>query len=202
MTDREFDVGELGEKQFPKGATLPEMEGSLMGAPGSVRLTWWPENQPRAKERSDWLEVDSNGDFTRNINIDGLKADQLYELEVESRSASGRKGQSLTASFQTAPGPGKSDPFHFVVSTCQSWITRDKGTAGIQIYDHMLDLDPDFFVHLGDIVYYDKKSAGGDVDALTPELARFHWNRWYGCSDVVKFHRRINSFLSRTIMTH
>ena len=71
---------------------------------------------------------------------------------------------------------------------------RDKGTAGIQIYDHMLDLDPDFFVHLGDIVYYDKKSAGGDVDALTPELARFHWNRWYGCYDVVKFHRQINSF--------
>ena len=194
VTDREFDVGVLGEKQFPKGATLPEMEGSLMGAPGSVRMTWWPENRPKAKERSGWLEVDSNGDFTRNITIDGLKADQLYELEVESRSASGRAGQSLTASFQTAPGPRKSDPFHFVVSTCQSWITRDKGTAGIQIYDHMLDLDPDFFVHLGDIVYYDKRSAGGDVDALTPELARFHWNRWYGCSDVVKFHRRINSF--------
>ncbi len=29
VTDREFDVGVLGEKQFPKGATLPEMEGNL-----------------------------------------------------------------------------------------------------------------------------------------------------------------------------
>ena len=167
VTDREFDVGVLGEKQFPEGATLPEMEGNLMGMPGSVRLLWWPDNQPRAREWSGWLEVDSNGDFTRNVTINGLKADQLYELEVESRSASGRAGQSLTASFRTAPGPRKSDPLHFVVSTCQSWVTRDKGTAGIHIYDHMLDLDPDFFVHLGDIVYYDKKSAGGDVDALT-----------------------------------
>ena len=58
----------------------------------------------------------------------------------------------------------------------------------------MRDLDPAFFVHLGDIVYYDKRSAGGDVDARTPELARFHWNRWYGCSDIVRFHNHVPSF--------
>ena len=86
VTDRDFDVGELGEKQFPEGATLREMEGSLMGTPGSVRLTWWPVNRPRGKERSGWLEVDSNRDFTRNITIDGLKAEQLYELELVERS--------------------------------------------------------------------------------------------------------------------
>lgn len=194
VTDRNFDVGELGEKQFPVNADLPDMEGSLMGAPGSVRLSWWPTDQPRERAQSDWLEVDPNGDFTRNVPIGGLKPNQSYSLKVESQSPSGRKGKSLTASFRTAPGPSLSDALQFVVSTCQSWITRDKGTAGIQIYDHMLERDPDFFVHLGDIVYYDKKSAGGDVDARTPELARFHWNRWYGCSDVIKFHRQVNSF--------
>jgi alkaline phosphatase D len=75
----------------------------------------------------------------------------------------------------TVLGAATGVPFRFVVSTCQSWKTRDKGTAGLQIYDHMLALNPAFFSHLGVIVYYDKKSASGDVDARTPELARFHW---------------------------
>jgi alkaline phosphatase D len=194
VEDRDFEVGELGEKQFPEGATIPDMEGSLSGIEGSVRISWWPENRTAAKEQTGWLAVDPDRDFTRQVILEDLKPNQRYELVVESQSVDGDLGQTLSGSFQTALGSGKSEPFRFAISTCQSWITRDKGTAGLQIYDHMRDLDPAFFVHLGDIVYYDKRSAGGDVDARTPELARFHWNRWYGCSDVVDFHRRIPSF--------
>ena len=123
-----------------------------------------------------------------------MASNQSYALKIESRSLDGKKGQSILGSFKTSLGPTQSDPFRFVISTCQSWKTRDKGTAGLQIYDEMLALDPSFFVHLGDIVYYDKRSAGGDVDARTPELARFHWNRWYGTTDVVKFHQQVPSF--------
>lgn len=193
-TERDFDVGEFGEKQFPEGATIPDMAGSLMGMEGQVRVRWWPENRRSTEEQTDWQPVDPNRDYTRQFFLENLKANQRYELEIESRSSSGKKGQSLTGSFRTALGSAKSEPLRFAISTCQSWITRDKGIAGLQIYDHMLALDPAFFVHLGDIVYYDKKSAGGDVDALTPELARFHWNRWYGCSDIIKFHSRVSSF--------
>jgi alkaline phosphatase D len=192
--DRDFDVGELGEKQFPDGATIPDMEGSLSGAPGSLRVSWWPENRKTAKKQTDWLAVDENRDFTRQIALSELNPNSRYEVEIESRSENGTRGQSFSASFETAQGAAKSEPFRFAISTCQSWKTRDKGTAGLQIYDHMLALDPAFFVHLGDIVYYDKRSAGGDVDARTPELARFHWNRWYGCTDVMKFHARVPSF--------
>jgi len=192
--DRDFDVGELGEKQFPKGAALSDMEGSLMGAEGSVRISWWPENRPNSKSQTDWLSVDPNRDCTRQVILENLEANQRYELEIESRSVSGKTGQSLSGSFRTALGADASEPFRFVISTCQSWITRDKGTEGLQIYDHMLDLNPAFFAHMGDIVYYDKRSAGGDVDALTPELARFHWNRWYGCSDIIDFHTKVPSF--------
>lgn len=194
VEDRDFDVGELGEKQLPKGATISDMEGSLSGMEGSARLSWWPEDRPEAKAYTDWLAVDPNHDFTRQVVLADLEAHQRYELEIESQSADGKSGQSLSGSFQTALGSDMNEPFRFVISTCQSWKTRDKGTAGLQIYDHMLELDPAFFVHLGDIVYYDKRSAGGDVDARTPELARFHWNRWYGCTDIVKFHKQVPSF--------
>jgi alkaline phosphatase D len=192
--DRDFDVGELGENQFPEGATLPEMEGSLPGMEGRVRLRWWPKGQPGFKRSVDWAPVDPNRDYTRQVALKDLKPGLVYRLEIESQSPDGESGQTLTGSFQTAPGPDRSVPLRFVVSTCQSWKTRDKGTAGLEIYDHMLDLDPAFFAHMGDIVYYDKRSAGGDVDARTPELARFHWNRWYGCSDIVKFHKQVPSF--------
>ncbi|MBT5708911.1 MAG: alkaline phosphatase [Verrucomicrobia bacterium] len=161
---------------------------------GSVRLSWWPEGQPEGKNQTEWLLVDPKRDFTQQVALENLKPRQGYFLKVESQSSSGESGQTLSGSFRTAVGGSKSEPLRFVVSTCQSWKTRDKGTAGLQIYDQMRDLDPAFFVHLGDIVYYDKRSAGGDVDARTPELARFHWNRWYGCSDVVKFHNHVSSF--------
>jgi len=194
VEDRDFDVGELGEKQFPHGAKMVDMEGSLLGMEGSVRLSWWPEGKPTNMNQTEWLPVDSNRDFTRQVSLEHLKPGQTYVLKIESQSSGGEAGQRFDGSFRTAPGDTGSEPLRFVVSTCQSWKTRDKGTAGLQIYDHMRNLDPAFFVHLGDIVYYDKRSAGGDVDARTPELARFHWNRWYGCSDVVKFHRQVPSF--------
>ncbi len=192
--DRDFDVGKLGEKQFPAGADIADMAGSLMGTAGAVRLSWWPSDQPGSKRQTHWLSVDPSRDFTRQVELVGLQADQNHALEIESRSPGGEKGQSITGTFRTAPGSETSEDLRFVISTCQSWITRDKGTAGLQIYNHMRALDPGFFVHLGDIVYYDKRSAGGDVDARTPELARFHWNRWYGTTDVVDFHRHVPSF--------
>ncbi len=191
---RDFDVGELGEQQFPEGAELRDMEGNLSGVTGSVRLSWWPKNRPAAKAQTDWLAVDPNRDFTRQVTLEDLDADHPYELSIESRSVIGKPGQTLSASFHTALGAEKSESLRFVVATCQSWRTRDKCTAGLKIYDSMQALDPAFFVHLGDIVYYDKRSTGGDVDARTPALARFHWNRWYGCSDIVDFHRHVPSF--------
>ena len=192
--DRKFDVGPLGENQFPVGAGIADMAGSLIGVKGEVRLNWWPKNQPEATRRTAWLPVDPEYDFTRQIAVEGLQPNQAYDLELESRSLGGKPGQTIAGSFSTAPGSALSRSLQFVVATCQSWKTRDKGTAGLKIYDEMLARDPAFFVHLGDIVYYDKNSSGGDVDARTPALARFHWNRWYGCTDVIKFHQQVPSF--------
>lgn len=192
--DRDFDVGELGEKQFPTSAVLADMEGNLSGTEGEMKLNWWPEGRPGEMRQTGWLSVNPRRDFTRQVTLQDLEPNQSYALKIESRSLRGMKGQTTTGSFKTALGAAQSEAFRFVVSTCQSWPTRDKGRAGLQIYDNMLALDPAFFVHLGDIVYYDKRSAGGDVDARTPELARFHWNRWYGTTDVVKFHQQVPSF--------
>ena len=43
--DPNYDVGLYGEKQFPEGAQMDDMEGSLPGMGGTVRLKWWPGEQ-------------------------------------------------------------------------------------------------------------------------------------------------------------
>ena len=51
----------------------------------------------------------------------------------------------------------------------------------------MLELDPDFFVHTGDVEYYDKPQPWANNQIL----ARFKWNRLYGLPYLSHFHRQV-----------
>ena len=59
--------------------------------------------------------------------------------------------------------------------------------GGYRIYASILKRDPDFFVHTGDIVYYDSR-------AKTLPLARWHWARMYSLPTNVAFHREVASY--------
>ena len=54
----------------------------------------------------------------------------------------------------------------------------------------MQGLNPDFFVHTGDIVYYDKLAPV----ALTTDLARLKWNRIYALPFQRDFHNHVASY--------
>ncbi|MHC4737165.1 MAG: alkaline phosphatase D family protein, partial [Planctomycetota bacterium] len=73
------------------------------------------------------------------------------------------------------------------MSTGQVYGGQDVAGGGYKIYAEMLKLDPSFFVHTGDILYYDKL-------AKTIELARWHWQRTYSLATNVEFHRRVGSY--------
>ena len=51
----------------------------------------------------------------------------------------------------------------------------------------MASLAPSFFVHTGDIVYYDEL-------AKNVALARYHWQRTYSLPNNVAFHRHVASY--------
>jgi alkaline phosphatase D len=72
------------------------------------------------------------------------------------------------------------------VSTGQGNDDQDR-PDGFNIYPEMLKLAPGFFVHTGDIVYYDKV-------AKTLDLARYHWQRMYSWPTNVEFHRHVSSY--------
>jgi len=57
----------------------------------------------------------------------------------------------------------------------------------------MLKLDPNFFIHTGDIEYYDKPMPW----ATNQQLARFKWNRLYGLPHLAHFHTQVASYFMK-----
>ncbi|MEM7601703.1 MAG: alkaline phosphatase D family protein, partial [Verrucomicrobiota bacterium] len=154
---------------------------------GSVRLRWTSPTGTTAS--TDWIPVNPNGDFTAHHQMEGLLPSTKYTLTIESQSPAGTPGQTLEGSFRTAPAPETEEAITFTVVTGQDYPRRDSPT-GHKIYPHMLALGPNFFVHTGDIEYYDK----ADPWATNLALARFKWNRLYGLPNQIEFHRQVASY--------
>jgi len=172
---------------YPEGMTVADIRDAAPGAAGEVRVSYRPEAQ-RQWSQTPWGAVDAERDFTRQVKLTGLKPATAYALRVECRPAPGRPGgQTVEGRFRTAPPPDKPAKVVFTVSTGQGYGSRDLGGRGYKIYPQMLKLDPDFFVHTGDIVYYDKL-------AKSPALARYHWQRTYSLPTNVEFHRQVASY--------
>jgi alkaline phosphatase D len=96
----------------------------------------------------------------------------------------------IEGSFRTAPKVDTPARIVFAVVTGQEYSRRDDKTHGHKIYPVMQKLGLDFFVHTGDIVYYDK--AGPYADSI--ELARFKWNRMYAMPFQRSFHNVVGSY--------
>lgn len=180
---RERDVAAV---VFPDGVTVRDLREAVPGTDGDVRVRYRPASGEQKWRETPWRAVRPLRDFTRQFPLRDLVPHTRYELRVESRGVDGQPGTCLTGSFRTAPE--KSDPQRivFTVSTGQGNDDQDI-PEGFKIYPSMRKLDPDFFVHTGDIVYYD------DL-AKTPALARYHWQRTYSWPTNVEFHRHVASY--------
>ena len=178
-------------QQIPDGHRLEEMQTVVPGASGQVRLRYWPENESTNPVSIDWTSVGASHDFTHQFGLNSLRPGTRYEFVVEGRSATdGAPTASVQSSFQTAPAEDNHDAeVTFTVVTGQNWRTRDD-PRGQRIYSIMSGLQPSFFVHTGDIVYYD--SPGPWVTHI--DLARLKWNRTYSQPFVRDFHNHVPSY--------
>ena len=181
-----------GADALPADADLGEMVDAVRGAAGEVRLTWWMDQQGAPRESSPWVKVDPARDFTHQFQLDGtLAPGQRYGLLVEGRAGEEAAPQCrMEGALRTAPAAGAAAPGRFTVVTGQSYLRRDDPARGHRIYGHMLALDPDFFVHTGDVVYHDKPGPF----AKSPELARYKWNRIYAMPLQRDFHAQVPSW--------
>jgi alkaline phosphatase D len=172
--DKEANPDSIYKAQIPEGFTLDQMEGACPGTKGEVRLVCHPLRNRDMRIEKDWTPVSEERDYTVQWKLEGLLPDTKYVVELEARanSKSATKA-SLYGSFRTPPEKDSVRSIDFCIVTCHDYPRRDDNLNGHKIYRSMLSPFPDFFVHTGDIEYYDKPGPY----ALTEELMRFKWNR-------------------------
>jgi alkaline phosphatase D len=163
------------------------LQAAVPGASGQTRVCYRTRGQAEWKS-TPWQDVDVDRDFTRQQRLQNLRAGATCEIRVEGRPNDGAEVTStVEGRFRTAPKPDQSARVLFTVITGQNYYDRDEKLEGWKIYPHMLERDPDFFVHTGDILYYDKW-------AKTLPLARWMWQQVYGMPTNVRFHRQVASY--------
>jgi alkaline phosphatase D len=182
----------LMNSQMPKGLTLEDMEGATPGAYGEVKLSYYYDNYSN-RIQTEWLSVDSTQNFTQQWKLSGLLANSEYHIELLSRKGVGYAvADTLQGSFTTAPDPATIKPIKFSVVSCHDYNRRDSSN-GHKIYPSMEKDSLDFFVHTGDVEYYDKPNPY----SLTEALMRFKWNRLFALPLQRDFYNKTTSYFMK-----
>ena len=182
-------AGEVAAIEYPEGKTVDDLRGAAPGAAGETRVRYRPVGRG-AWQNTSWQPIDPVRDFTRQVLLNDLEPQTNYEVRVEGRADKQQSDVSrLDGQFRTAPLPDAPARVVFTVSTGQGNDDQDL-PEGFQIYPSMLQLNPDFFVHTGDILYYDRL-------AKTLPLARYHWQRTFSWPTNLEFHRQVASYFEK-----
>ena len=160
------------------------------GVESKMRVRYGTKDNEKDWKSTEWFSVDSSSDFIAQIPLTVLEPDQRYSLFVEV-NANG-KTREIGGSFRTAPLVSDTEPIRFIVTTCQAIRSIDAGAEGHIAYEKMLEFDPHFFVHTGDIIYYDKVPLAKNV-----AQARAKWNLMFGYGHNRKFHQNVSSYFMK-----
>ncbi len=170
---------------YPEGYDINNVQGATPGAEGMARVKYREAGSENWTE-TEWTAVDPAKTFTHQFLLEDLSPGTKYEILAEASPSGKKVSASLEGSFGTAPAANVAADVNFIVTTGTSYGDVDSET-GYKFYLSSLELDPDFFVHTGDIVYYDGL-------AKTADMARWHWDRMYSYSNHIEYHRQVPSY--------
>lgn len=181
---------EIMKAQIPDGLSLDQMIGSCPGASGEVKLTYYPLTDKENITESDWVAVDNDKNFTKQWKLENLLPGSKYVVKIQARqNKNSNISDETEGAFRTAPAPETKDDIDFCIVTCQEYWKKDT-IGGHKIYSAMMNLSPDFYVHTGDIEYYDRSRPY----ALTEELMRFKWDRIFALPLQRTFWSQVTSY--------
>lgn len=176
--------------RYPDGSSIEFIEGAVVGAAGETRVLYRPANASEWRATS-WRAVNPERDFTRQFTLTDLMPSTSYELRVEGRrTGSEAVSSSLDGSLRSAPEPDQQAPITFAAVTGTEYPDQDAPEGGFRIHQAMMDLGIDFFVHTGDILYYDEWAK--DLD-----LARWGWARMFSLPTHTDFHRQVPTYFMK-----
>lgn len=176
----------------PDEGLIPE--DLVPGSPGRARVSYWLASEgPAAALQTDWELVSPERDYIHQFRLKGLKAGERYQYKVEARPLDTEGvSASMTGQFTTPPAVHQRATVRFIVTTCQAVRSIDSGREGHYTYQQMLAYNPDFLVHTGDIVYYDKAPLAKNL-----AQARSKWNIMFSYGHNQYFHRHVTSYFMK-----
>ncbi|ODS84309.1 MAG: alkaline phosphatase [Cytophagaceae bacterium SCN 52-12] len=174
------------DEEMPVGS----MDGGVKGIGGSVKVQLSGGGQIL---ESEWHSADTENDFTVRIPFDRLKPATSYRVTWTAKLPGSDALHTAAGTFRTAPQFSSPDAVRLVTSTCQYFWSYDHDERGFRIYDSMRRLNPDFFVHTGDYVYYDKPGPLG----TTIEKARHQWHAMDGWPSLVDFYKGVPVYMTK-----
>jgi alkaline phosphatase D len=157
---------------------------------GRVRLRYGLRENLNDAAETTWIDVTEATDFIHQFKLSGLNSDSTYHYVSQTAFSGDSQVQSeFRGKFFTAPPVPTPSEYRFCVMTCQGYPDRDH-PDGHPIYPSMLALQPKFVTMTGDLVYYDNN----EPRAVTPELARLHWERMFSLPRLVAMMRDSSSY--------
>ncbi|REG88703.1 alkaline phosphatase D family protein [Algoriphagus antarcticus] len=176
--------------EFDENMPVEQMDGAVKGIGGLVRATLLNAGK---NIKSEWYPALEENDFTVEIPFDELKPETAYQIIWEAKLINSENIFETRGFFQTAPDSNSRKPIQLVTSTCQYFWSYDNDTRGFDSYDSMSRLNPDFFVHTGDYIYYDKP---GPL-AKTIAKARHKWHAMDSWSSLKDFFKNTPIYMEK-----
>jgi len=184
---------------FTEGLTKKDKDkiamplGVAPGMKGEARVGYRRAGVKAQVQYTPWKAIAAETDYTHQFHLSDLLPNHHYELIVESRkNKDSQVSSKISGGFHTAPEGNAEAPVRFIVSTCQAVRSIDSGSGGHKAYTRMLEFDPHFFVHTGDILYYDKAPLAKNV-----AQARAKWNLMFSYKHNLDFHRQVSSYFMK-----
>ena len=189
-----------------------DASGDIPGAGGVARFEYATNPEFTSAKRTDWTSASSDRDFIVRHRVTGLNpgTTYFYRAVIGSNRKFFRPGP--TRQFQTLPGAEANRDVRFCVGSCMIYERFMDGTSanklplatthedrrlGYPSFAAMTELNPDFFVGTGDIVYYDwPRTKAKPAATALPEL-RKKWHEQFRFPRLVDFFGRTPSYWSK-----
>ncbi|MBI3208694.1 MAG: alkaline phosphatase D family protein [Candidatus Solibacter usitatus] len=172
---------------LPLGSDTSALEGSCPGDAGEMRALLRDGNGKQLQQTA-WAKVGAASDYTHQFALSKLQPGRLYRYSVETRG-SGRTDGSMNGTFQTAPAPDDAASVNLAMMSCQKYSQRDDND-GFRLYDGIRRFAPNFYLSVGDNVYYDSD----DPKVNHVSIARHHWHRMYSLARTAECLRSVAGY--------
>lgn len=159
-------------------------EGDILGATGQAYFEWSTHDDFRDSKCSDWLTAAAEHDFIVRVKATDLKPATDYFYRVVFGRDKKLTEVGPIHRFKTLPGASIDRDVRFVMGSCMNYnkfmhgesgkasgpitASDDDKNRGFPALQAIGELQPDFFIGTGDIVYYDNV-LNGPAQSL-PEL--------------------------------